>query len=127
VIELHREKRNAAVFLDRVDRDDVRMVDGSDRLCLALEALTPLGVRGRQLGKELQRHLAMQPGVFGDEDLSHAALPERADDDIVIECSGIDTAVKLYDVNSQLPPSNSQCRGYWPETLGLGVGGSEST
>ena len=67
----------------RVDRDDVRMIEGGDRPRLALEALQALRV-GRHLRREqLQRHAALERRVLGGIDLAHAAGAELLQDPIV--------------------------------------------
>ena len=86
--QLHGEERNAAVFFDRVDGDDVGMIQGCDCLSLALESLPALGVRSHERGEDLQRHLPLQLRVLGDEDLPHAALAERRHDPVVIQLFG---------------------------------------
>jgi hypothetical protein len=45
-----------------------------------IEALEPLGVGGQLLGEDLQRHVAFEPGVAGEEDLTHATLAEPGGD-----------------------------------------------
>ena len=66
--------------LDRVDRDDVRVVERGDDLGLALEALQPLGIFGHVGGQHLQCDAALQAGVLCDIDLTHAAGCQQLDD-----------------------------------------------
>jgi hypothetical protein len=66
-----------------VNRDDARVVQGGDRLRLALEPLARNGVVGKDRREQLQRHAAVESGVFGYEDLSHAAPAEGFDDLVV--------------------------------------------
>jgi len=72
-------------LLDRVDRDDVRVVERSDGLGLALEALPALRVRCHARREDLQRDLAVQARVLGLEDLAHAADADLAEHAVVIE------------------------------------------
>ncbi len=82
---LHGQEAHPAIFLDRVQGDDVGMVEGGDGLGLALEALEPLGVGG-QLGFEhLDRHDALEVRIPGPEHLADAAGAERAEDLVVAE------------------------------------------
>ena len=57
---LHGEEACAVGLFDRIDGDDVGMVEGGDRLDLAFEAGEALGVLGEGRRQRLQRHLAMQ-------------------------------------------------------------------
>jgi hypothetical protein len=79
------EKVGAALLLDGVQGHDVRVVEGGDGLRLALEALQAVGVGGHLRRKDLQRHLAVELRVLGQEDGSHAALADLALDAIVRE------------------------------------------
>ena len=44
VDELEGQERNAVRFLDRVDGDDVRMIERGGGACLALEAFAAVGI-----------------------------------------------------------------------------------
>jgi hypothetical protein len=60
VEKLERQERNAVVFLDRMDSDDVRMVERGGCARFAFESLQELSV-ARQLGTEhLQRDAPLQ-------------------------------------------------------------------
>ena len=61
------------------------MVEGGEHLCLALEALEPLGVGGHLRRQNLERHLALELGVPGEVDLPHPALAELVEDPVVGE------------------------------------------
>ena len=63
--ELHRQEVDAVRFLDRIDRDDVRMVEGGDGAGFALEAGEPLGIIAPFHPGALQRDSAPEPGVAG--------------------------------------------------------------
>ncbi len=80
---LHGEEALAVGLFDRVDGDDVGVVEGGDGLDLALEAGEALRVVGERRRQGLQRHLAMQPLVFGEEDDAHAAFAQLGEDPIV--------------------------------------------
>ena len=67
-------------LLEAVHGRDVRVVERGQEARLPLEALDPGGVGGEGLGQDLDRHLAVQAGVAGFVDLSHAAAPERSYD-----------------------------------------------
>ncbi len=83
--ELHGEKRNAVRLLDRVDRDDVGVVQRRDGARLAPEALDPLR-RSRHLGRQdLERDLARELRVLGQVDLAHAALAELPENPVLIQ------------------------------------------
>jgi hypothetical protein len=63
-----------------VERADVGMVEGGDALRLALEARAELGVAGELLREDLQRHVAVESGIAGFEDLAHSPRPQLARD-----------------------------------------------
>ena len=75
--QLHREEVDAVRFLDRIDRDDVRMVEGGDGAGLALEAGEPVGIAGEIRGQHLERDLATELRVAGAIHFAHTACPER--------------------------------------------------
>ena len=86
VDQLHGEEVRTALLLDGVDGHDVRVVQRSDRLRLALEAFQPGSIRGHLRWEDLQRHLALEPGVLGQKDRPHAALADPALDAVVGQC-----------------------------------------
>ncbi len=83
--ELHGEEVDAVGLLDRVEVDDVRVVQGGEGPGLALEAVQPLAVRRQLRRQDLERHLAPQLGVLGPVDHPHPALTELVEDPIVSE------------------------------------------
>src|SRR5262249_40942149 len=77
--ELHHERRHACLFLDAVNRRDVRMVQRGEHLGLALKPRKAIGV-GRQLDRQdLDRDVPLQPCVGRAIHLTHSAGAERAD------------------------------------------------
>ncbi len=69
----HDEEVGALVLADVVERADVRVIEGADRLGFALEAFAAIGIRGRRIGQDLDRDGAIQPAVPRAVDLAHAA------------------------------------------------------
>ena len=70
-------------LLDRIDRDDVRVVEGGDGARFALKAREPLGI-ARQFGRQhLQRDVAPELGVAGTIDLAHAACAKLVENSVV--------------------------------------------
>ena len=69
-----------SVALNAIDGRDVRMIEGGERLGFAREAQHTIRVRGEQLGKDLQRDVAIELRIAGAIDLAHAAFAQRADD-----------------------------------------------
>ena len=59
--------RTPSCLLDGVDRDDVGMVQRGDGARLALEAVAALGIGARARGQDLQRDLASELGVLGQD------------------------------------------------------------
>jgi putative endopeptidase len=84
--QLHREEAHAVGGVETVDRSDVRMVQRREQTGLALEAGEALGVRGEQVGQDLDRDVAAQRGVGGAPHHAHPAFAERSDDAVVGEC-----------------------------------------
>ncbi len=70
---LHDDHALAVDLLDRVDGDDVRVVEGGDGARFPLEAGQAAGVARGLGGQDLQRDLAAEPRVPGETDLAHAA------------------------------------------------------
>ena len=58
--QLHRQEMDAVGLLDRVDRDDVRVIERGDGAGLALEAGEPIGVARHVRGQHLQRDVASE-------------------------------------------------------------------
>src|SRR5262245_60309373 len=56
------------------------MVSGARRFCLALKAACSIQTLSEGAGQYFERNLALESGVFGQEDFSHAAPAEQADD-----------------------------------------------
>ena len=65
---------------DVVDGDDVGVVQGGGGLGLLLEAAHEVGLVGERVGKEFQRHIALQSRIASPIDLAHAAAANQRDD-----------------------------------------------
>ncbi len=78
--QLHHQRARAAGLLQAEDLRDVRMIEGGQRLRLALEAHQAIGVRRERLGRHLQRHVAIELRVAGAVNLTHTADPDEGDD-----------------------------------------------
>jgi len=67
-------------FLKPVNRRDVRMIQGRERLCFAFKACDAIGIRGERVGQNLDRDLAIERSVRRTIDLAHAPFTDgRAD------------------------------------------------
>ena len=74
-------------FTDFVNVGDVGMAEGGGGFCLQYESPEPVFV-GNELGQQqLERDLAIQAGVFGQVDFTHAARAELLKYPIV--CNGL--------------------------------------
>ena len=71
--EFHHQRRDAVGVFKAVNRRDVRMVQRREDFGFALEAREALGVRGEDVGQDLDRDLAFQLRVRRAIDLAHAA------------------------------------------------------
>ncbi len=83
--QLHGQEVDAVRLLDRVDVDDVGVIERRQRPSLAPEPLEAF-LTAREVGRQhLQRHLAAELRVLGEIDLAHAALAELGGDLVVGE------------------------------------------
>src|SRR5262249_11184848 len=78
--ELHGVEVHAALAADRVDRNDVRMMQLGRGLRLVLEALQMLGIHCRSERQDLEGNAAPQRKLFGFIDDSHASPAQFAQD-----------------------------------------------
>ena len=81
--QLHDQEPCVAVGLKSMNGRNVRMVQGGERLRLALEPSQPLLVFGERFRQHLDRHLTLELRVARPIHLSHAARTERAKDLVV--------------------------------------------
>ena len=75
--ELHRQEMEPGCLLDRVDRDDMRVVESGDGPSLALEAPEAVWITGHLGWQHLQRHVSAQLHVGRAIHLAHAAGAEQ--------------------------------------------------
>ncbi len=73
------------MFLDGVDRDDVRMGERGNRACLALETVAKARIGRPGRVEDLERDEAIEPFVPRFVDLAHAAGAEPADNHVGTE------------------------------------------
>jgi hypothetical protein len=86
--ELHDVIMNAQRLADSEDGDDVRMVQSSGGLRLAVEAGHALGIEERGRGQDLERDAAAERLLLGLVDDAHPAPADLADDPIIGEPLG---------------------------------------
>ncbi|HEY7698078.1 MAG TPA: hypothetical protein VIE88_06650 [Vicinamibacteria bacterium] len=79
------EKAQVPFALGAVYRRDVRRIERREKPRLALEPRETLRVLREVLGKDLDRHFAPEPRVFGAIHLPHATAPEWRQDRVVPE------------------------------------------
>ena len=94
VDELERQERDAVDFFDRVNGDDVGVVERRDRAGLTLEPLAPVGVARQLTGQDLEGDPALEAGVVGEVNLTHSPLSQQFYNSIVPE-GRADHVVKL--------------------------------
>ena len=80
VHELHGQETNAFLVLDRMQCDDVGMIEGGHGARLVLEARVRLAVRRLVGGQHLERDVTAESAVARPVHLSHAARAQRGDD-----------------------------------------------
>src|SRR5439155_22312601 len=94
---LHRQEVRLSSVLDRIDGDDVRVIERGHGLRLALEALAAIGLRGERRRKNFDRDGPLEASVLGEIHLAHAAAAERLRDPVMIQNgSDHERAVGLY-------------------------------
>ncbi len=105
--QLHDCVGDAVGGADVVDRQDVRMREGGDRLRLPLEARERRGVAGDALGKDLDRDVPVEPRVPRPVDLAHPARAERRQDLVGAEtCPGWEC--HRMTVSDSMPPGRAK-------------------
>ena len=78
--QLHREERHALDSLDRMNRDDVRMVERGDGPSLALETVAAFGIEYRRVWQDFECDEPVEPRVPRFVDLAHSPAAKRGDD-----------------------------------------------
>jgi hypothetical protein len=73
--EFHDQKIDVVLPADVVQRADMRMVQGRDRLCLALEPLPHVRVLGKAQWQHFDRYRAVQASVCRLVDFTHTPAP----------------------------------------------------
>ena len=80
---------HAAFRADRVDGDDVGVVQLRGGLRLDAEASEPAGIDGRAEGKHLEGDAPVERALHGFVDDAHSAAAQRADDAEITECRSV--------------------------------------
>jgi len=70
---LHDEEVHVPFPADVMEGADVRMVQTGDRARLSLETLAKIRITGEVCGENLDRYRAIETGIFGLIDLTHAS------------------------------------------------------
>ena len=74
---LHHQKRDSVLFLNRVNRQDMRMTDGCGRPCLAEESSSGRGAVQQLISQDLDGHGAVQVRIECLPDHAHSAASQR--------------------------------------------------
>ena len=77
--QFHGDEGLPLILVDVIDGTDIRVVQGRGRLGLPLEALQRAAVPRQRFGQKFQGHGALEPGVLGLVNHSHAAAAELPD------------------------------------------------
>ena len=75
--QLQHQGPRALGFLDAVDGGNARVVEAGENLSFSLEPGQAIRIGGEGFGEDLERHLAVELGVDGLIDLSHAAFADE--------------------------------------------------
>ncbi len=98
----HRYPQLAVRLAGRIDRDDVRVIEGRGMLRLGQEPLPEARVGGELLRDELQRDAALQPEVLGEVDDAHTSTSDDRLEPVTGEI-GADTSVCRHACHGTLP------------------------
>ena len=77
--QLHDQSGRVSRLFEAVDLRDARVVQRRERLGLPLETHQPIGVGRERLGQDLERDVAIEPGIAPAIDLPHPPGPKRGD------------------------------------------------
>ena len=89
--QLHRQEACALRAMNTKDGGDVGVAQRSEQLGFALEAGESLRIAGEGIGKDLDRHFAVEVGVRGFPDHTHPAFADLLDQAVVEQLlSGLD-------------------------------------
>jgi hypothetical protein len=80
---LHCQEGHAVGLLDRVDGDDVGMVESGQRFGFTPEASDACHVASRLWREQLERHAPVQPQVLGGPHVPHPASAQLPEDPVV--------------------------------------------
>ena len=83
--QLHRQEPNAVRILDRIERDDVRVVEAGDDAGFMFESRQAFRVRGHAGRQDLERDVTTEAAIPRPIHLAHAAGAERRDDVVSTE------------------------------------------
>ena len=87
--ELHRQKRNAAIFIDLVNRYDVVVFDGRRGLGFAQETFFGAVIRRDIWQHRLQSHDPFELRIFGSKDDAHATRTQPTEYAITAQSSDL--------------------------------------
>ncbi len=108
--QLHGEEVGPFGLLDRVDGDDIRVIEGGQRFGFATEALEALAVRSETLGQDLQRDAPLEARVSSDVDLAHPSLAEQRNEVVVAEAAtGLKGHGREFPRGDRTSPSPAHC------------------
>ena len=74
------QRPHATRVFEAVDRGDVRMIEGRQEFGFPLESAESIGVLRESVRQDLERHVALQPGVLRLIDLAHPACADMGED-----------------------------------------------
>ena len=83
--QLHRQEPNAVLILDRIERDDVRVVEAGDDAGFMFESRQAFRVRGHAGRQHLKRNVTTEAAIPRPIHFAHAAGAERRDDVVATE------------------------------------------
>ena len=83
--QLHRQEPDAVLILDRIERDDIRVVEAGHGARLVFESRQAFGVRGHVGRQHLERDVTTEAAIARTVHLAHAARAERGDDLVLTE------------------------------------------
>ena len=78
--QLHREELETVGLFSRIDRDDVRVIEGSDSTGFAREAFMSRTVTRHLGGEDFERNITTESRIVSSIDFTHSACSERTRD-----------------------------------------------
>jgi hypothetical protein len=78
--KFHGQEERSVCLFDRINRDDVGMIERRHRACFAPESRQRIGIVRHSLRQQFQRHVAPQLGIRSPVHFAHSAGSDGGND-----------------------------------------------